>query len=476
MLKQFLRTSLLIPVLFISFSDKIAAKDLVKNRSINVEEIFNINSIKFNDIENYISENNFELRALKNMVKAASFNLSSSIGKRYPSLDLSASGLPQYTYSKNYNSTSTNTKSSQFKINPSLTIRWDLINPTRGPEIDSSRNNLKIAINNYEIKKNDLIQEAKSRYHAYQKSDAEAKNAKSLVTLSETILKDAKAKLEAGIGTKFDILEANAQLSRDIQLLDEKKIAREINELSLKEILNLKIEKNLEIKEKQKVFGFWNHDLQKNIQNGVNNSFSLKNLKLQRLLKNNQSKGFKNSNKPVIYISNTLSSSFSKGSTLTETIDPNQSGSNYSNTISLNFSWNLFDGNQNKNSSEAKESEAKADFYNYKNLENILKKNITETFLNLEKFEKKIISTQKEVISTTESLRLARLRYEVGISTLKDVLIRQKELSNAKSKNIHSIYNYNINLDQLERLTFQKMNNTCSENKTNQIDSICNFL
>ena len=243
MLKQFLRTSLLIPVLFISFSDKIAAKDLVKNRSINVEEIFNINSIKFNDIENYISENNFELRALKNMVKAASFNLSSSIGKRYPSLDLSASGLPQYTYSKNYNSTSTNTKSSQFKINPSLTIRWDLINPTRGPEIDSSRNNLKIAINNYEIKKNDLIQEAKSRYHAYQKSDAEAKNAKSLVTLSETILKDAKAKLEAGIGTKFDILEANAQLSRDIQLLDEKKIAREINKLSLKEILNLKIKK-----------------------------------------------------------------------------------------------------------------------------------------------------------------------------------------------------------------------------------------
>jgi len=476
MLKQFLRTSLLIPVLFISFSDKIAAKDLVKNRSINVEEIFNINSIKFNDIENYISENNFELRALKNMVKAASFNLSSSIGKRYPSLDLSASGLPQYTYSKNYNSTSTNTKSSQFKINPSLTIRWDLINPTRGPEIDSSRNNLKIAINNYEIKKNDLIQEAKSRYHAYQKSDAEAKNAKSLVTLSETILKDAKAKLEAGIGTKFDILEANAQLSRDIQLLDEKKIAREINELSLKEILNLKIEKNLEIKEKQKVFGFWNHDLQKNIQNGVNNSFSLKNLKLQRLLKNNQSKGFKNSNKPVIYISNTLSSSFSKGSTLTETIDPNQSGSNYSNTISLNFSWNLFDGNQNKNSSEAKESEAKADFYNYKNLENILKKNITETFLNLEKFEKKIISTQKEVISTTESLRLARLRYEVGISTLKDVLIRQKELSNAKSKNINSIYNYNINLDQLERLTFQKMNVSCTENKKNQIDSICNFI
>ena len=69
-------------------------------------------------------------------------------------------------------------------------------------------------------------------------------------------------------------------------------------------------------------------------------------------------------------------------------------------------------------------------------------------------------------------MRLTRLRYEVGISTLKDVLVRQKELSNAKSKKINAIYNYNLNLDELERLTFLKLNNDCFPNEK---DSICNM-
>ena len=91
----------------------------------------------------------------------------------------------------------------------------------------------------------------------------------------------------------------------------------------------------------------------------------------------------------------------------------------------------------------------------------------------------KILSTLEEVSSTEESLRLSRLRYEVGISTLKDVLIRQKELSDARSKNIDAIYKYNLNLDQLERLTFLKINKNCTDqsiDKSNdQPYSICDI-
>ena len=94
-------------------------------------------------------------------------------------------------------------------------------------------------------------------------------------------------------------------------------------------------------------------------------------------------------------------------------------------------------------------------------------------------FRSKILSTLDEVSSTKESLRLSRLRYEVGISTLKDVLLRQKELSDARSKNIDAIYNYNLNLDQLERLTFLKINNDCThpsiDKINNQPSSICDI-
>ena len=99
--------------------------------------------------------------------------------------------------------------------------------------------------------------------------------------------------------------------------------------------------------------------------------------------------------------------------------------------------------------------------------------------MNLKLNQEKILSSLKEISSTNESLRLARLRYDVGISTLKDVLVRQQELSNANSKNINAIYNYNLNLDELERLTFLEMSNSCNEQyrsyKENKIKSICNF-
>ena len=89
--------------------------------------------------------------------------------------------------------------------------------------------------------------------------------------------------------------------------------------------------------------------------------------------------------------------------------------------------------------------------------------------------EEKIISSLKEIESSKESVRLSRLRYDVGISTLKDVLIRQTELSNAKSKNINAVYNYNLHLDELERLTFLEISKNCEDynNKTKDRESIC---
>ena len=184
-------------------------------------------------------------------------------------------------------------------------------------------------------------------------------------------------------------------------------------------------------------------------------------------------------NRPNIYISNTFSSNFSKGASLSPNIDFEESGSNYTNTISLNFSWNIFNGGQNKKSYKSKIADSEAEEYTFKNLKNILTTNISKAYLNLKLNEEKIISSLKEIESSQESVRLSMLRYDVGISTLKDVLIRQTELSNAKSKNINAIYNYNLNLDELERLTFLEKSKNCldiNNNKNNDRESNCNIL
>jgi len=222
-----------------------------------LEEKANNSFISYEEIEKIVL-NNPELKSLQNLITSSSLNLSSQIAKRYPSLDFQANGLPKYTSGKNYNSNNSETlKTSQFTVNPSLIIKWDLINPLRGSEIKIAKENFKITKNNYEIKKKDLIQEARKRYHKYQKSYQDIENKKFTLDLSITSLNNAQAKLDAGIGTKFEVLEAEAQLSRDKQSLNEKKFDHQINKISLIEILN--ISGDFEINQEQKLIGFWKH-------------------------------------------------------------------------------------------------------------------------------------------------------------------------------------------------------------------------
>ena len=474
MLKNFLQSSFAISFFLLMPIPNVLSSEVELKDKILIENLLSQKIITFDDLGIIITQNNLELKSLEELVSSASYNLSSKISKRYPSIDLSANGLPQYLYGKNYSNSSTDTKTSQLKLSPSINIRWDLIDPQRGLEISSAKDNYEIAKNNYNIKRNDLIQEARLRFHKYQQATENAENAYTAVELSNISLKDAEKKLEVGIGTKFDVLEAQSQLARDKQNLEEQLIAKEIKLISLKEILNLNLTEPLTIKNKQKLIGFWNYPLDKNINHGIQNSLSLKNIKLQKSIKQNQAKTFKNANLPFIYISNTLSSSVTKGSALTGTIDPDAYTSGYTNKISLNFSWNIFTGGKNKNSFKAKQSEAKAENYSYLNFENQIKTNISEAYLNLIKNQKKLISTKQEILSSTESLRLARLRYEVGISTLKDVLVRQEELTKANTKRINAIFNYNVNLDKLEKLTFFTKSQECINLET-QIKSICNY-
>ena len=59
-----------------------------------LEEELNKPFIHYQDI-NKLVLNNQELKSLRNLVNSSSFNLSSKIAKKYPSLDFQANGLPK---------------------------------------------------------------------------------------------------------------------------------------------------------------------------------------------------------------------------------------------------------------------------------------------------------------------------------------------------------------------------------------------
>ena len=388
MLRRVINPFLFLPIALSINSINVLSSEAGNNIDNTLGENSNKLIINYEEIEKIILKNQ-ELKSLQNLVNSANFNVLSKLGQIYPSLDLQVNGLPKYVSGRNYSNNSPTLETSQFSVNPSLNIKWDLIDPLRGSEIKLAKENYKIAKNNYEIKKKDLIQTARMRFHKYQKSYQEIQNKKFTLNLSITSLDNAQAKLDAGIGTKFEVLEAEAQLSRDKLSLKEKKIEHKINKISLKEILNVK--EDFESNKEQNLIGFWNHKLNKNINEGLKKNLSLKNVRLQTSIKKSQANSFLAQNKPNIYLSNTFSSVFSKGESLSNNIDYGASGSNYTNTVSLNFVWSIFNGSQNKNSYKSKIADAEAEEYAYKNLKNVLITNISKAYLNLQLNKEQII-------------------------------------------------------------------------------------
>lgn len=433
--------------------------------------------IKIEDIDKLLIKNNQELLTLSKLIESSTFNLKSKIAKRYPSLDLEINGLPQFLNGQVNNNKRFNTKSSQISVNPSLSLNWDIIDPQRGPEIKAAKDSLQIAKNNYLIKRKDLVQEARSRFHNYQKSFEDINNAKTLLNSSILSLNQSEARLQSGLGSKLDVLEAKAQLVRDQQFLEDKKEDFFESEVSIKEILNIK--KDIQIKKENKLTGYWPHTLKVSLQNGLSNNISLKNIKFQKSLKKNESSILLNDNKPFIFISNTFSSSFARGSKLAQFIDTDERETGYSNILSLNFSWNIFDGGESRNSAKAKVLESEAENSNFSKFSNILEKDILSSYSSLKSNKKRVVSTKKELDYSKEVLRLSRLKYEEGITNLRELISVQKDLAKTKENQIAAVAIYNLNIDKLERLTGLKPSNNCYVNnaliKKDFLYTICNL-
>ena len=102
------------PILFLQLTTSLIFHEFLVGQPKNyIDQVLNEKEKKITidyDEINTLILNNQELKSLQNLVDASSFNLSSKISKKYPSLDIQASGLPKYVAGKNHNSNLTTTK------------------------------------------------------------------------------------------------------------------------------------------------------------------------------------------------------------------------------------------------------------------------------------------------------------------------------------------------------------------------------
>ncbi len=146
-----------------------ASQALVKNHKKTKENTAKI-AIGIKSLKNIIKSNNPELKAIGYEIKEAEYNLGSKISTWYPSITLSSDGVPKYIHGRSYNKFSNDTSSSQLKTSLTASAEWDVINPSRIPDIEEAKDNLKKAQLLYAIKLKDLHINALNQFFILQKS------------------------------------------------------------------------------------------------------------------------------------------------------------------------------------------------------------------------------------------------------------------------------------------------------------------
>ena len=411
------------------------------------------------EVENLAEVNNPSLKAIASQVDQAQSNLRAKISQWYPSLDLEAGSIPAYAIAQSRsvraNRDVLNSSTDRWSYGANLNAKWSLIDPRRVPTIAAARDQFEKAKFQYVIALRDLRLQAESAYFDLQQSDDQVRIGQESVRASIVSLRDSKARFQAGVATKLEVLEAETQLSRDQQLLTNSLAAQAIARRTLAALLDLPQNVTPTAKDPARVYGIWQSSLQESIVAAYTFREELDQALLDISIANSQANAALGSVQPFLKVFAGFSGRSFTGS------DPASSGlalgivegSNYDTTFGLSLSWSIFDGGAADAQSRQNKQLAQENTFRFAKRRDGIRQEVETSFYELEKNNRNIVTTSREVISARESLRLARLRFQAGVTTQREVVDNQRDLTQAEVRFSNSITDYNKRLAELRRRT-----------------------
>jgi outer membrane factor, OMF family len=312
----------------------------------------------------------------------------------------------------------------------------------RGATIRSAEKQLRTTELQLEIVVEQARFEASTNYYDLQNSDAQVKIEEAAVEDASQTLKDAQLLEKAGLGTRFDVVSAEVELSQAQQRLITANAQQNIARRQLAETLSVSHSTDLSTADAIEEVGTWKLSLPETIVQAFKNRAELEQFLLQREI------GEENRTIALSQIRPRVSASANYG--LSDDFEDNIGFTdNYS--LGLQATWRLFDGGAARASAEQAEKDSQIAETQFANQRNQIRFNVEQAYFGLESNQKNIATATKEVELAQESLRLARLRFQAGVGTQTEVIDAQTQLTTARGNLLSSIIEYNQSYNQLQR-------------------------
>ena len=412
------------------------------------------------EVEQLAEVNNPQLKAVALEVQQAKSSLRAAISSWYPTLNLTANGLPQYLSRQDQQFDQKQQTQGQVQFTEEDTanfraqLNWKLIDPARVPQISAARDRFERSRDAYLIALRNLRLEAAKAYYRLQKSDSQVNVGKESVAASLLSLRYARARFQAGVANKLAVFEAETQLARNQSQLIETLSIQSKARRSLAKIINLPQDITPTAASPSVIVGSWKPSLQESIVAAYAFREELDQFILDISINNSSANAALAAVQPVLSLYNTFNTQRNDTQVYQDpSTDRDLYGWNMNNAVGLSATWNIFDGGKARADYRRKKQAAEASAYEFANQRGVIRLQVEQSFYDLRANQQTIFTTTREVLSARESLRLSRLRFAAGVTSQREVVDAQRDLTGAQFKYVAAVSNYNITIAELRRYT-----------------------
>ena len=292
---------------------------------------------------------------------------------------------------------------------------------------------------------NQLVQlrlDVANDYYSLQQADSQLRITQSSVTQAQRSLRDAQLREQAGVGTQFEVLQADVALANAVQdernALAQQLIARR----QLAQRLNLPQTATVVTADEIRPLGDWQLSLEDSIILALKNRSEIE----QQLVSIEQSEA-----QQRIAVADTLPqvnlfANYNVLGTIGDGVSTAGGGS-----VGIRAQWTFFDAGAARSRIAQQEANIATAQSNFTEQRNLVRFQVEQSYYNLQANRDNIATAGQAVIRATEGLRLARLRFQAGVGTQSEVITAQTDLTRAEVNQLTAIVGFNRSLATLQR-------------------------
>jgi outer membrane protein TolC len=280
-------------------------------------------------------------------------------------------------------------------------------------------------------------------FYDVQEADESVRIAQDTVRQAEQSLRDALALEQAGVGTRFDVLQAQVELANAqqelVQALSEQQTARRrlVRRLDLSQTANLVAADEVAPAED------WTLSLEESIVLAYKNRAELEQQLVRREVAQRQRRAALATLGPQVALFGQYQFENPSNDQNSDFRDIYQFG--------VRASMTLFDGGRARAQARQQELNMAIAEASFADNRDAIRLEVEQAYYSLQANRTNISTAEAGVEQARESLRLARLRFQAGVGTQTEVLQAQTDLTRAEANLVRAVLGYNRSLVTLQR-------------------------